>query len=158
MSDFHDGKVLFQDWHRPPVAFVSVSFKDFTSLWFTAGHEYYAVLTSFTRLAHICAACSVFLLITDHKHITYMLSPFKFNSNVACDVAQKTHRWALQLARLNYVVEPVFGDCNIWAEMLTQWAAPGNSAFPARKISSLIVPLPTKDLPDLPFSSLIPAA
>lgn len=47
------------------------------------------------------------------------------------------------------------GDQNLWADLLTRWAAPGNATFPARRIGALKVPLITKDLQGLPSLKVI---
>ncbi len=62
-------------------------------------------------------------MFTDHKNILYMLSPTRFNANVARHIVHKTQRWALRLAEFNFTVEHILGAFNTWADLLTRWAA-----------------------------------
>ncbi len=75
-----------------------------------SGTGSYAIVASVTRLSHILAACGEFSLFTDHKNILYMLSPTRFNANVARHMVHKTQRWALRLAEFNFTVEHIPGD------------------------------------------------
>ncbi len=67
--------------------------------------ESYAIISSVLRLAHILVACREFSIFTDHKNILYMLSPTRFNANVARHVVHKVQRWAIRLAEFNFAVE-----------------------------------------------------
>lgn len=139
-----------KSWRHDPVAFVSGSFRGASSRWTTLEQEAYVIVACVTRLARILAAFGEFSLFTDHKNILYMLSPTCFNANVARHIVHKTQPWALRLAEFNFTVENVPGELNTWADMLTRWAAPGNTEFPARRVSALQVPLITEYLPELP--------
>ena len=112
-------------------------------------------MASVTRLSHILAACGEFSLFTDHKNILYMLSPARFDANVARHIVHKIQRWALRLAEFNFTIEHIPGEHNVWADMLTRWAAQGNQTFPARRVSAFRVPLITEDLPELPSLEVI---
>ena len=144
-----------QDWEHEPIAFVSGAFKGSSARWTTPEQESYAVIASVIRLAHILATCEDFSLFTDHKNILYMMSPHRFDTNVARHVVHKTQRWALRLSEFNYTIEHIPGESNTWADMLTRWASTDYSHFPARRMSVLRVPLITDDLPELPNISAI---
>ena len=144
-----------QQWKHAPVAFVSGSFKGASSRWSTPEKECYAIVASVTRLAHILAACSEFSLFTDHKNILYMLSPVRFNANVARHIVHKTQRWAMRLSEFNFTIEHIPGENNIWADILTRWAAPGAEEAPARRVSAFRVPLITEEKPALPSTYCI---
>ena len=144
-----------QDWDHGPVAFVSGSFKGSSFRWYTPEQESYAVIASIIRLSHILAACAEFSLFTDHKNILYMLSPTRFDTNVVRHTVHKTQRWALRLAEFNYTIEHISGESNTWADMLTRWATADNSIYPARRMSSLTVPLIMEKFPEMPSVGLI---
>ncbi len=96
-----------------------------------------------------------FSLFTDNKNALYMLSPTRFNANVAQHIVRKTKRWALRLSEFNFTVEHIPGAFNTWADLLTRWAAPGNEESSAQRLSALRVPLITADLPELPSLDVI---
>ena len=79
-----------------------------------------------------------------------MLSPHRFDTNVARHTVHKTQRWALRLTEFNYAAEHIPGESNTWADMLTRWAADDSSCFPARRVAMLRVPLIADDLLELP--------
>ncbi len=101
--------VLPLEWNHSPVAFVSGSFRGPSSRWTNPNQESCAIVASVTRLSHILAACGEFSLFTDDKSIQYMLSPTRFNANVARHIVHKTQRWALRLAEFNFTVEHIPG-------------------------------------------------
>lgn len=139
-----------QEWEHEPISFVSGSFKGPSLRWSTPEQECYAVVASVTRLSHILAACEKFSLFTDHKNLLYMLSPNRFDNNVARHVIYKTQRWAIRLAEFNFTTEHIPGESNTWADMLTRWAASGFDRCPAKRISLFTVPLITETPPELP--------
>jgi len=146
-EEIANGVLPPQEWKHSPVAFVSGSFKGASSRWSTPEQESFAIVESVTRLSHILAACTGFSLFTDHKNILYMLSPTRYNANVARHVVHKTQRWALRLSEFNFTVEHIAGEDNLWADILTRWAAPDYVDSGARRLSPLKVPLITEDLP-----------
>ena len=91
-------------------------------------------------------------MFTDHKNILFMLSPTRFNANVARHVVHKVQRWALRLSEFNFIIEHIPGEQNVWADILTRWAAPNNTSFPSRRVGALRVPLITSEAvtPELP--------
>ncbi len=91
-----------------------------------------------TRLSHILAACGEFSQFTDHKNTLYMLSPTRFNANVARHIVHKTQRWASRLAEFNFTVEHIPGELNTWADFLTRWAAPGSFLLDASALSMFL--------------------
>ena len=102
-------KILPQNWNHSPISFVSGTFRGVSSLRSTPDQESYAIVASVTGLSHILAACGEFSRFSDHKNILYLLSPARFNANVARHVVHKTQRWALQLAEFNFTVEHIPG-------------------------------------------------
>lgn len=149
MNEFQSDKPP-QDWNHQPISFVSGSFKGSAARWTMPEKESYAIIASVIRLAHILVVCGEFSIFTDHKNILYMMAPTRFQANVARHIAHKVQRWAIRLSEFHYTVEHIPGHCNIWADMLTRWAAPGYSKYPARKMGAIRVPLITEERPDLP--------
>eukprot|EP00171_Calliarthron_tuberculosum_P015922 IDg15922t1 len=86
----------------------------------------------------------------DHKNMLYMLSPTRFQANVARHVVHKVQRWAFRLAEFNFTIEHIAGDKNVWADILTRWAAPNFDRYPARKMGVFRAPLITEERPELP--------
>lgn len=86
---------------------------------------------------------------THHKNLLYTLSPHRLDTNVARHTVHKTQRWVLRLNKFNYPIEQIPGESNIWADMLTRWAAGESSRFLARRIAMLRVPLLADGLPEL---------
>lgn len=158
-SELKSGKEP-QEWSHSPVASVSGTFRGASSRWTTPEQESYAIVASVIRLAHILVACEDFSLFTDHKNILYMMSPTRFNANVARHIVHKVQRWALRLSEFNFTIEHIPGEQNLWADFLTRWAAPDNTTFPARRLSALQVPLLTADAdkPELPSLEIISEA
>ena len=154
LLDFESGKPP-QDWEHYPVGFVSGSFRGSSSRWTMPEKESYAIVASTIRLSHNLVACGEFSLFTDHKNLLYMLSPSRFNANVARHVVNKVQRWALRLAEFNFTIEHIPGESNVWADILTRWAAADYDKSPARRLSAIKVPLLTEDKPELPSIEVI---
>eukprot|EP00177_Eucheuma_denticulatum_P003008 GFKZ01005409.1.p1 GENE.GFKZ01005409.1~~GFKZ01005409.1.p1 ORF type:complete len:229 (+),score=13.11 GFKZ01005409.1:491-1177(+) len=144
-----------QEWEHSPFACVSRALKGASSRWSTPEQESYAVIASVSRLSHILAACDEFSLSTDHKNILYMMSPHRFDTNVARHVAHKTQRWAVRLCDFKYTIEHITGESNTWADMLTRWASVPFEPFPAHRMASLRVQFITEELPELPSIAAI---
>lgn len=152
--EFKSGKPP-QSWEHYPVGFVSGSFKGSSSRWTMPEKESYAIVASTTRLSHNLVASGEFSLFTDHKNLLYMLSPCRFNANVARHVVNKVQRWALRLAEFNFTIEHIPGESNLWADILTRWAAADYDRSPARRLSAIKVPLMNNDKPELPSFEII---
>ena len=87
-----------------------------------------------------------------------MMSPTRYNSNLARHVLHKVQRWALRLVEFNFSIEHFPGESNVWADVLTRWAAPGYDKSLARRISAMKVLLLTEDKPELPTLKVIVAS
>lgn len=72
-----------------------------------------------------------------------MMSPTRFNPNVARHVVHKVQCWAIRLSEFNFTIEHIPGEMNVWADILTRWAAPGYDKSPARRMGVISVPLLT---------------
>lgn len=105
-----------QDWNHHPVAFVSGYFKGCSVRWTIPEKEFYAIISSVTRLAHFIVAFVEFSILNDQKHPIILLSPAKFVSNVACHVVHKVQRWSMRLSEFNQTIEHIPGENNTWAD------------------------------------------
>lgn len=85
--------------------------------------ELYDIVSSVIQLSHILVACGEFYIFTDHKNMSYMLSPRRLNTNVVKHVIHKVQRWAISLYEFSFVVEQIPGKDNFWADIVTRWAA-----------------------------------
>lgn len=148
-KDFKSGNPP-QEWGHSPIAFVSGAFRGSSARWTMPEKESYAIVASVIRLSHILVACGEFSLFTDHKNLLYMLNPTRFNANVSRHVVHKVQRWALRLAEFNFTIEHIPGESNVWADMLTRWAAPDYDKSPARRTCAIRVPLLTDEKPEFP--------
>lgn len=79
-----------------------------------------------------------------------MLSPMQLNSSVARHVLHKSQRWALRQTEFNFIIEHIPGVDNVWVDILTRWATPAKSEFPARRTAALRVLIITEDKSELP--------
>jgi len=91
----------------------------FTRCLFTdASDGYWAAV-----LTHMTGGGTVHIW-TDHANLTYIFDPFGRNPGINRQVANKLLRWALKLCGHRYVIEFLSGSRNVWADLLTRWAAP----------------------------------
>lgn len=49
-----------------------------------------------------------------------MMSPIRFNANVARHIVHKVQRWALRLSEFDFTIEHIPGEHNVWADILTR--------------------------------------
>lgn len=132
-----------QEWNHTPVAFVSSACFSSSVRWSTPQKELYAVGSSVTRLSHALAAFGEFTIFMDHKSILFMLSPTRFNVNVARRVVHKTQRWALRLAEFKFTVVQIPGQSNAWVDMWFRWASERSAQ--CWRVSDFKIPLITEE-------------
>lgn len=84
-----------------------------------------------------------------------MLSPSRFDANVAHHIVQKSQRWTLRIEEFNANVEHMPGEINISADMLTRWVVECSTR--CRHISAIHVPLLAEELPELPSPQVLSA-
>ena len=61
-------------------------------------------------------------MFTDHRNLLFVYALLAFEPALGRHVVSKVQRWALFLSRFDYVIEHIPGYCNVFADMLTQWA------------------------------------
>lgn len=128
MEEFRSNRIP-QERSHVPIGLVSGSFKSSSFRWTVPEKDSYAIIASVIRLRHVLVTCGEFSIFTDRKNILYVMSPNRFQSNVARSVAHKVQRWAIKLSEFNFTVEHISGKSNIWADILMRWAEPDYSNF-----------------------------
>jgi RNase H-like domain found in reverse transcriptase len=95
--------------------------------WSIVEKEAYAIVASCERIDWLLQRPDGFSLFTDHQNLVYIFHPYGLDPGIAAHTAAKLTRWALKLSAYNYTIEHVPGTDNVWADMLTRWAAPVTS-------------------------------
>ena len=136
----HMRKPIDEQAHEP-LSFLSGSFAGHSANWSIVEKEAYAVVEAMTRLDYLTATNEV-SLFTDHANLTYIFDPFGQNPGISKTTANKLIRWALKLSGYRYVIEFLPGERNVWADLLTRWAAqPNKKARPAKLATVLYAPI-----------------
>ena len=130
-------KLSLEKQNHEPLAFLSGSFTGSSSRWSIPEKEGFAIVESMTRLEHLTVG-RVVSIFTDHATLVYLFDPIGQNPGIARHTASKLMRWALRLSSYSYVIEHISGDKNVWADMLTRWAAPSNQTVCSMRIKSMI--------------------
>jgi RNase H-like domain found in reverse transcriptase/Integrase zinc binding domain/Integrase core domain len=124
-----------------PLAFLSGAFTGSAERWSVVEKEGFAILTACERLGWLLQTSAGFSLFTDHRNLCFIFDPFASNPGISNYTGSKLLRWALRLSQYRYEIEHVRGKDNIWADILTRWAAP---AQPRARISGVFcVPVPS---------------
>ena len=58
---------------------------------------------------------------TDHANLLQLYDPEGSRYHIPRYAMNKMMRWATKLSALNYVIEHIPGDENVWADMLSRW-------------------------------------
>ena len=84
---------------------------------------------SFTDVGMVCEYCHLstsarkVAIFTDHAILLYLYDPHGQNPSIARHTACELMRWAVKLSFLRYVIQQVAGEQNVWADVLSRWAA-----------------------------------
>jgi RNase H-like domain found in reverse transcriptase/Integrase zinc binding domain len=113
------------DQRHEPLAFISGAFKGASSRWPIVEKEAFAIVETTDRLEYFLLHPNGFSLLCDHRNLQYIFDPLTTNNGIARHSASKMFRWALMLSGFRYAIEFLPGDCNIWADLMTRWGAPG---------------------------------
>lgn len=87
-------------------------------------NEDFSVLASLQRshwLDWLDSGQNGFDLYTDHNDLIFILYPLKIIPDIEQGVVSKVLRWDVRLYAYKYVCFHIFGEDNIWAEILTTW-------------------------------------
>ena len=146
-SDFFWGSILTQvdasmpgsglpveEWGHEPLGFLSGAFRDASLRWGVPDKEAYAIKESCSKFAHLLVREKGFRIFTDHRNLRYIFNPRGVVSQVSKPTADRLERWAVFLRGFDYTIEHIAGELNVWADMLSRWAA-GSAAYLREKRS-----------------------
>lgn len=63
------------------------------------------------------------LVFTDYANLVYIYDAVGQNPGIPRHTMSKLMRWAIKLTKFRFVIEHLGGSQNVWADMLTRWAA-----------------------------------
>ncbi|XXQ36816.1 Integrase catalytic domain-containing protein [Plasmodiophora brassicae] len=113
------GKPVHGQRHEP-LGFVGHKFAGPERNWSTVEKEGFAIKDGIDKLDYLVTTNEQFRLFTDHRNLVRIFSP----TDVSKPTAQKLQRWALDIQRVNYVIEHIAGEDNVWSDLMTRWGAP----------------------------------
>ena len=136
-SDLHWGVVLTQlndknkaskvyERHHEPLAFLSGSFSGSQLRWSIVEKEAYPIIIALERLRHYLLNDKGFRLFTDHRNLIFIFDPTARDTDVPKQTSEKLARWAEKLRSQKFTIEHIPGECNIWADILSQWKVQEN--------------------------------
>lgn len=141
IPDNQIGTPVEEQTHEP-LGFLSGAFTKHSSHWSIVEKEAYAVVFSMETFHYLTAGSTVHIW-TDHANLTYIFDPYGRNPGINRQVANKLMRWALKLCGHRYVIEFIPGESNVWADLLTRWAAPAKPRI--AKLAVLYAPINTAE-------------
>ena len=117
-------------WERSHEAlgFCSGSFKNHQKSWSTFDQEAWALLASVEYFSAFFNSKQPFYLHTDHKNLVYIFKVENFTQKV--QTKDRVTRWALQLAKHNFILEHIEGQRNILADILSRWRTTSERKVP----------------------------
>ena len=121
-EDLESGKPV-SEWRHEPLAFLSGAFRGASLRWSVPDKEGYAIKESCARLSHMLVREGGFRIFTDHRNLRYIFNPLGVVSQINKPTADRLERWAVFLRGYDYVIEHIPGEHNLWADMLSRWAA-----------------------------------
>ena len=127
-----DPNVPVSEWLHEPLGFLSGAFKGASLNWAIPDKEGYAIKESCARFTHFLIREGGFRVFTDHRNLRYIFNPRGVVSQVSKPTADRLERWAVFLRAFTYEIEHIPGETNIWADMLSRWAA-GTAAHLAQR-------------------------
>ena len=116
-------KPLSEQRHEP-LAFHSKAFSGASLRWSFPEKEAYGLIDAVDRFDYLLICDRPFHIFTDHRNLIFIFNPESSSVPLKRHSIDKIHRWSLRLSSLNYLIEHIPGHLNIWADMLTRWAAP----------------------------------
>lgn len=71
--------------------------------------------------SHLFACDSTTSVFTDHQNLVFTFHPMALDSSLGRHKEMKVIRWHLPLSRFTYTIEPVPGNLNSMADIMTRW-------------------------------------
>ena len=126
-----------EDQKHEPLCFLSGAFKGSSANWSVPEKEGFAIVESMCRLDYLVVGHTV-SIYTDHANLVYMYDPYGRNPGISRHTASKLMRWAIKLSAFRYVVQHLPGEENVWADMLTRWAANSKSSVSTKRLGKFM--------------------
>ncbi len=124
-------EVPFASQAHQLLACSSGRFKGAQCNWSVAEKEAFAILKACVGNQHITRRPGKFHVFTDHRNLEFIFGAGSTKPALAKHVASKLERWALQLLSFNFDICHIEGVKNVWADMLSRWAAPITGRAPS---------------------------
>ncbi|OWZ22600.1 hypothetical protein PHMEG_0002678 [Phytophthora megakarya] len=93
-------------------------FHDSQRNWPIIENEAFPIIKACSELQYLLLRRKVFRLYCDHANLIYLFSP---SIGVKQHVHDRLQRWSLHLLGLNYTIEHISGDKNLWADIVSRW-------------------------------------
>ena len=119
-----DADLPIQERRMEPLAFLSGAFLGASRRWSIVDKEAYPLVRAVDKLDFLLIRQRGFVFMTDHRNLRYIFEPERTGATVRKATLGRVQRWALELQRFDYRIEHVPGASNLWADLLTRWAAP----------------------------------
>jgi Integrase zinc binding domain len=75
-------------------------------------------------LDYFCMTDVGVTIYTDHLNLVYLFNPLSAEPGMHRHTAAKLLRWGTRLSTFKYNIEHITSESNVWADLLTRWAAP----------------------------------
>lgn len=121
---FHQLQRPFDEQNHQPLAFLSGQFNKTQLSWSTIEKETYAIISTVERMHWMLAHPSGFDIYTDHNNIVFLFDPRSIMPNLSISSTRKVLRWAVSMARYNYICMHIKGKDNLWADIMSRWTQP----------------------------------
>ncbi|XXQ35702.1 Reverse transcriptase domain-containing protein [Plasmodiophora brassicae] len=111
----------YGEQHHEPLSFISGTFRGSQLKWATIEKEAYAIIEGCYRLRHFISMSKLALRIfTDHRNLVFILNPASV-ARISRTTGDRLERWRLQIIDLDFHIEHIAGEDNVWADLATRW-------------------------------------
>ena len=114
----------FENQRHSALSFLGGQFKNAAERWSIIEKEAFAIVECCTRLEYLLLREQGFRLFADHRNLLFLFDPAYRPSEMKKYKEDKLERWALRLHAFPFTLEHITGEKNVWADMLSRWAAP----------------------------------
>ena len=106
--------------------------------------EAFPIMESLDKLRHFVLSDNHFRLLTNNRHLVFLLDPTFKESDFKKQTVDKLCRWASKLQGFRYIIEHLPGEENLWADMPSRWI-PNPSKARTLPLRAPIAPLLERD-------------
>jgi transposase InsO family protein len=114
----------FSEQRHSPLAFLSGEFKGAQRNWAIVEKEAFPMVKAVERLDYLLFREKPAHFFVDHRNLTFIFDPSTAGIPLRKHTLDKLQRWSLRLSELDYLIEHIAGDDNVWADLMTRWGAP----------------------------------